>query len=140
MKYLDHLPRIPEDLISEIYLCLGKENIFERENSPYYKVYRSNQKIKDWIYSFFDQSYTVRIQTIKNGINPHIDFNRKVAYNYIIDTGGKDACLCYFLPTYESFKIEEHRWHKLDVSRPHSVEGINDMRISITVHKKDESY
>ena len=60
-------------------------------------------------------------------------------YNYLIDTGGDAVNTIWFE---DDRKTEQYRkcipsntWHSLDVSIPHTVQGIKGTRIAITVFK-----
>lgn len=83
---------------------------------------------------------------------PHIDMLRSRVWNYTIDTG--DAVTCFYKPkpeyanlklvprTYvpyervdrtDTFKIDAHRWHELDVSQIHGVEEIKSPRLALSI-------
>ncbi len=88
---------------------------------------------------------------------PHIDLLRNSAWNYVVSSG--NASTCFYSPKEEykhlpifprsyipfervdkikSIEIEEHRWHKLDVSSIHGVENINRTRIILSISSPTE--
>lgn len=98
------------------------------------------------------------IQEFTNGkfFIPHRDLLRDVAYNYILETGGDNVKTCFYKPKpefehlnvtartfipydridlIESTVFEKDQWHKLDVSKIHSVENIDPTtrRFSLTL-------
>jgi hypothetical protein len=77
---------------------------------------------------------------------PHRDLLRDVAYNYVLETGGDNVKTCFYKPKpeyehlnvsartcipydridlIESTVFEKDQWHKIDVSKIHSVENID---------------
>jgi hypothetical protein len=116
-------------------------------------------EIKNWIHEHIplDEKYLIHVQVMCNGniIFPHVDEDRKIAYNYIIEAH-PDTITCFYEPKKE-FKnftaypntyipyyrvnlisqdcIEMFKWHRLDVKKIHSVEKLNPSgyRIAITL-------
>ena len=135
--YLDNLPKLPEDLISEIYESTRVfPNIFQYPNYDYYKKYCVTKKLQSYIQGLFTEKHIIGVQVIKNKISIHKDFNRTVAYNYIINSGGEHAETCFYNDKYqliEKHNIEERRWHRLDVSVFHNVINLVKPRIALTV-------
>ena len=100
-------------------------------------------------------SQPANIQVMTNGshVPPHIDEIRKGALNYIIDLGGDVRTVFYNVKTentsqnatpftvipYEKLdvsndvEIQNERWHSLDTTRIHSVEGINPVKKRIAI-------
>lgn len=104
--------------------------------------------------SIFDFPHNTNVQVIKKGLPIHIDFGRKYAYNFIIETGGDDVKTCFYnrtdfyydennklrpknaFSTIEEICIPAMQWHKINVSTPHNVINIEKIRISLTVTEK----
>jgi hypothetical protein len=146
----------PPELISEVYESIDTgKNIFYDPNHTWYKQVLANQSIVEFTHKIFDFPHVSTIQVIKPGLPIHIDFGRTEAYNFIIDTGGDKVETCFYHP--DDFYFNENNklrpnnskyreierdcipsmtWHKLDVSIPHNVIGIETTRISITLVKK----
>jgi hypothetical protein len=108
-----------------------------------YKI--SNHHLLNFIQPFFNfnvfgKSY---YQIIKNGIKRHVDVGRSTAYNFLINTGGDDVYTVWYdynrVEEIYKIKIPIKTWHKLDVSICHSVEGITDTRIAISVFETNEN-
>ena len=157
-EYLDNLPPVSLELQTEVrHSLLNRVSAFVDPKFATYQFYVLQGKIKEFTKSIFDFEHGVSVQIIKNGAPVHVDIGRKVAYNYIIETGGSDVLTAYFNiddfiqdrnnrhlrlfpkldgppaePLY-SVCIEPNRWHKLDVSFPHTVLNIESERMAITV-------
>lgn len=137
-EYLD-LPKIPEELISDIYESIKTNpNLFQYKDYPHYKIHQATEKINNFTKTIFDFPHGARVQVIRNNIKIHTDYNRIIAHNYIIDPGGDNVYTCFYNKDgsiLEQHKIEPFRWHRLIVSTPHNVIGINDdqLRIAVTV-------
>ena len=157
-EYLDYLPPVSLELQTEAkHSILNRASTFVDPKFATYQVYVLQGKIKEFTKSIFDFEHGVSVQVIKNGAPVHVDIGRRVAYNYIIETGGSDVLTSYFNiddfiqdrnnrhlrlfpkldcppaePLY-SVCIEPNRWHKLNVSLPHTVLNIESERIAITV-------
>jgi len=91
-------------------------------------------------YFDFDVYGNSYYQLIKNGIPIHIDVDREIIYNYLLKTGGDKVETVWYdddkiTETYR-IQIPQHTWHSLDVSTNHTVLGITDTRIAITVHER----
>jgi len=162
-SYIDELPPISPELIDEA-LSIRKNSVskFVDPNFATYQIFPLGGRIADFTRSIFNFEHTVSLQVVKNGIPVHVDIGRKIAYNYLIDTGGDNVLTSYFniedfnqtrdphlrlrpkkdlppaVPLY-SVCLEQARWHALDVSIPHSVLNIERDRVAITVApvKKD---
>ena len=116
------------------------------------------EELTKWVAENIPEPHTmVSIQIMSDGtqILPHVDGYRKVAYNYIL-TASPETTTCFYDPIeeYKNHKFysetyipyervvltEEHHlptntWHKLDVTKIHSVEKINNKvpRIAVTL-------
>ena len=160
-EYLDTLPSVSADLLNEVrHASLNSASVFVDPKHSTYQFYSLQGKITDFTKSIFNFEHSVAVQVIKNGVPVHVDIGRKVAYNYIIETGGTNVLTAYFniddfiqdrtnihlklLPKLDcppaepiyTVCIEPNRWHKLNVSIPHSVLNIESERIAITVTPK----
>lgn len=110
--------------------------------------------VLDWVLQNINNDIAgLHIQLIKGEyVFPHIDALRTNAWNYIIDSGDADTCFYEAkeefsnLPlhpvTYvpydrvnkiKTYKIEEGRWHSLDVSKMHGVENIKSTRVALSI-------
>jgi hypothetical protein len=157
-EYIDTLPLVSSDLLSEVrYVALNSKSIFTDPKRSTYQVYSLHGKIKEFTKSIFNFEHSVAVHVIKNGVPVHVDIGRRVAYNYIIEIGGTNVLTAYFniddfiqdrpnihlklLPKLDcppaepiyTVCIEPNRWHKLNVSLPHTVLNIESERMAITV-------
>lgn len=110
--------------------------------------------VLDWIHENISNKINgLHIQVIDGKfVFPHIDMLRNRVWNYTIDSA--DATTCFYEPKLEykhlelkprtyvpydrvnlikEYKIEEHRWHELDVSLIHGVENINGVRLALSI-------
>lgn len=133
---------LPHDLID----C-NLENILKLEDcTPFFEYQNFRQhKIKDknlleiiqknFSFNIYDNTY---YQVIKNELPIHIDL-RDFAYNYILCTGGQNVYTVWYDDHKETeifkIKLPKYKWHRLDVSKPHTVTGLESIRIAITVFK-----
>ncbi len=157
-EYLDALPPVSSDLLNEArHASLNRVSTFVDPKFSTYQFYLLQGKIAEFTKSIFNFKHSVSVQVIKNGAPVHVDIGRAVAYNYIIETGGVNVLTAYFNiddfiqdrnnrhlrlfpkldcapaePIY-TVCIEPNRWHKLNVSVPHTVLNIGSERIAITV-------
>jgi hypothetical protein len=157
-EYLDALPPISSDLQAEARQApLNRVSTFVDPKFSTYQFYLLQGKISEFTKSIFNFKHSVSVQVIKNGAPVHVDIGRAVAYNYIIETGGTNVLTAFFniddfiqdrnnrhlrlfpkldCPPAEPIYtvcIEPNRWHKLNVSVPHTVLNIEGERIAITV-------
>jgi hypothetical protein len=105
-------------------------------------------------------TYYQLLKNIESGDNfwPHTDRTRKVGLMYLLQTGGDPDTVFYRTtdgspvqpaqtwPDYENLtevdriKIPLHTWVLLDVSKPHSVEGMKGQRISVQLAFDDNIF
>ena len=132
-KYIDSLPQPPK---------LNPQSVEPRENdwpNPLYKIFYCEDSVYTWCQqTFSDYDPTVNTfmyQYLEDGVPRHVDIERTYCYNYIIDPGGPavrtrwwqgDECI-------EDTVLQAGRWHRLDVSVEHSIEGITGKRVAVTV-------
>ena len=135
--YLDNLPKLPDDMILEVYESISKNpNIFQYPSYEYYKKYAVTKKLQLYIQDLFTVRHSVAVHVIQNKLAIHKDLSRKIAHNYIIDSGGKNAETCFYDNKYhliEKHNITEHCWHRLDVSVYHNVINLVTPRIALTI-------
>jgi hypothetical protein len=122
-----------------------------KDCSPYpeYEYFRQyqvdNPELLNFIQQFFefDVTYRTRYQIVKGGLTTHIDKDRTIIHNFLIDVGGDDVYNAWFADDKitEIFRITIplKTWHKLDVSTYHNVIGVTGTRTAITVYKIDEN-
>ena len=91
----------------------------------------------DCVQKYFDK-YSFKVYDLKNGIPKHVDVDRAIVYNYIIQSGGNNVQTVWWKNDKEFYRIivPEKRWYKSDVSIEHSIENIENERVIITVFKK----
>jgi hypothetical protein len=151
VTYFDDWPKLDDSLLQDaLYIRDQNENIFPVKESPY-KLYAVNDRITNFIGTFLKMKHAVNVHSFMR-VPIHVDFNRTIAYNYIIDTGGPDAKTLFYdindilLPgpgklqlvnenckPIESISIRSNVWHKINVSIPHTVINIKTPRTGITV-------
>lgn len=128
------------------------------KNLAYFDYLDADSEIIQWVKDSIDVEVAhVGIQVMYNGelITPHIDEMRSHAYNYIIETGG-NATTCFYtakeefkhlkayprtvftpdrLDLLEQLIIEPNKWHQIETSVIHGVNGIKhgQRRISLSL-------
>ena len=121
-----------------------------------YYVFDVPAEVALWLWNNVStQPANIQVMTAGSHVPPHIDEIRKGALNYIIEAGGDVRTVFYNVKEeyagqnatpftvipYEKLDvsndvdIQAERWHTLDTTRIHSVEGINPVkkRIAITI-------
>lgn len=142
MNYLEYLdkPNLSEFLISEVYKSLENADRFPITNDTY-KSFEATKHLKSFTKTLFDFEHNTAVQVIYKNVDIHVDLFRTVAYNYVVDTGGKEATTCFYDDSNnicESYLITPHKWHSLKVDIKHNVINITRPRIAITVHDVKE--
>lgn len=140
-EYINYLPIVPEEIITEIILSTKKPNLWGGHRADVYQLFECTRKIYDFIHTHLDNNYRANIQVIKNTLPIHVDIGRSSVFNYIIDTGGEDIYTIFYrkdnenYTVIESHNIEPFKWHKLNVTTPHSVSTISpaNKRISLSI-------
>ena len=106
--------------------------LYNADGSEYqvewYKVYDSNQELKDWVQLNFPVEVELVEYIVSDQALPiHIDLGRNSAYNYLIDTGGHNLVTQFYsddkTTIIDSCEYQVNRWYQLNVGIPHSVEG-----------------
>jgi hypothetical protein len=142
IKYLD-LPVIPENLLEPIPVILAKpiQSTKRPIHLPIYRTYLTtalSAPLLEWVTSIFSFELIAYYQLITKGIPIHIDKNRDIAYNYLLQSGGSAVTTTmysqYYQPIHQEI-IPLHNWHSLDIKTLHGVEGIEsgNTRIAISV-------
>jgi len=135
--YLDKFPIIPDTLLTEVHKSLlDNPNVFIQGWYKNYKVHTATDNLKEFLKQFFI-NHNIQVHIIENTLYMHRDYGRSIAFNYIIDSGGNDVETCFYNNDRSllfSIKIEEHRWHRLDVSILHNVINLERPRIAITIN------
>ena len=142
IEYLD-LPRIPDELIVDIYQTIRNTTLKNRHSVPKdtdaekhnaWNSIKASDRLKEFTRSIFNFEHDVHIFVLSGDLPVHKDNTRDVAYNYVLETGGAstnfhdaDQVLT------EEHKIEPFRWHKLDVKEFHSVLIPQPPRILVSV-------
>ena len=143
-KEVDFLPDVPQELINSLEEIESFENVFPYPESRHtYASYKVPRILQNYLQEFFDYPVIVRYQIIRKNLPIHVDVGIKgIKYNYILDTGGENVLTKFWdsvdNPGKKLFevKIKQRFWHYLNIETPHSVVGVEQPRISITVREK----
>ena len=110
-------------------------------NKEIYGIYDCEDELTDWLKLLFPECNQFRYQTIKDGIPKHVDVNRTMNYNYILQAGGSNVETVWWDNGKELYRtcLPEKKWHKFNASIEHSIENIETERVGITVFKYDTS-
>jgi hypothetical protein len=132
-----NLPEIPEHLILKDPELIRKiPDNFPYPN-PTYSTHDVSPVLRIWLQKHFDFKFYVNYQVMYRQLPIHIDIDREVCYNYIIDTGGDNVKTRWYddsqTTEIHSVVVPERVWHKLDVSKPHDISEVSRPRFSITV-------
>lgn len=142
VEYLD-LPRIPDELIVDIYQTIRNTPAQSRHSEPKdtdaekhnaWNSIKASEKLKEFTRNIFDFEHDVHIFVLSGDLPIHKDNTRDVAYNYVLETG--DASTNFHdedKNLVETNNIETFRWHKLDVKQFHSVLIPNPPRVLVSV-------
>jgi hypothetical protein len=141
IKYLD-LPSVPEHLLDPVDDIINQynEKMLVREFAHF--QYRTiNKNLDEWVHSIFKMKCYAKYQVIYNGIpihkdNPAFPGDRKIAFNYVLDTGGDSVITSVYDDNkilLQSECIPLKTWHSLVVEKYHGVEGIKTVRVALTV-------
>lgn len=144
LEYLDHLPKIPEDIIEDIYFTVATGERYTSQGDTEASTYQcfssidASEKLKKFTQSLFNFEHDTHIFVLSADLPVHIDnlTCRDIAFNYVIKSG--DGSTNFHTEKtdesmYEKHVIDLHRWHKLDVAKFHSVYIPNPPRIIVTV-------
>ncbi len=142
VEYLD-LPKIPEELIVDIYQTIRNTEPKERHSVPEgtdaekhnaWNSIKASERLKEFTSSIFNFEHDVHIFVLSGDLPIHKDNTRDVAYNYVLETGNastnfhdSDKVLV------EEHNIETFKWHKLNVKEFHSVVIPEPPRVLVSV-------
>jgi hypothetical protein len=142
VEYLN-LPKIPEDLIVDIYQTIRNTEPKQRHSVPEgtdaeknaaWNSIKASAKLKEFTKSIFEFEHDVHIFVLSGDLPVHTDNTRDVAYNYVLETGN---AITNFHDSNKNLteenSIEPFRWHKLDVKEFHSVVIPTPPRVLISV-------
>jgi hypothetical protein len=130
VEYLD-LPKIPEELIVDIYQTIRNTVAKDRHSVPKetdaekhsaWNSIKASENLKAFTQSIFNFKHDVHIFVLSGDIPAHKDNTRDIAYNYVLETG--EASTNFHDENknlIEEHNIETFRWHKLNVKQYHSV-------------------
>lgn len=142
VEYLD-LPKIPEELIVDIYKTIRNTPVDQRhsnkngtdaEKHGAWNSIKASETLKRFIKTLFDFEHDVHIFVLSDDLPMHKDNTRDTAYNYILETG--DAVTNFHDDdgtVIETHSIKTFSWHKLDVKTNHSVTIPNGPRVLVSV-------
>jgi hypothetical protein len=142
IEYLD-LPKIPEDLIVDIYQTIRNTDPKTRHSMPEgtdaekyaaWNSIKASTTLKEFIKTLFPFEHDVHIFVLSDNLPMHKDNTRDVAYNYVLETG--TASTIFHTESGEILEennIKPFQWHKLDVSKYHSVVIPEAPRILVSV-------
>jgi hypothetical protein len=144
LEYLDHLPKIPEDIIEDIRITVDTSERYTSQGDTEASTYQcfssvnASDKLKKFTESIFKFEHDTHIFVLSADLPVHMDNEscRDIAFNYVIQSG--DGSTRFHTEKtdesmYEEHVIDLHRWHKLDVSKFHSVTIPAPPRIVVTV-------
>jgi hypothetical protein len=128
---------LPPEAIAMVYEAIAGHDRFAVPN-PYYSIYRASPELTEIVRGLLgSQDLRVSVQTIRNGIPIHVDVNRDIVYNFLIEQGGVAPATCFYDEAdNETFRvvIEPLRWHTIDTRIRHTVQGIETQRVAITAY------
>ena len=140
MYKIMQLPTIPEELYSDDINEIKKNGSLWEGTNPSYSTYKCTRELEKWIQKHFDWPVKVSYQHIHGQIPKHVDFERNVCYNYIINTGSEQEVYTRWYDKNNvciaSCNIPKLTWHELDVSITHDVSYVDGSRLAITVQDK----
>ena len=135
IKYLD----IPKP---STYLKLEEvkkiPNIFQfPDEEHFYSIHECEQKLMVELKQLFPNCSSYIYHCIGDGLPIHRDIDRNIAFNFIINPGGENVETVWYDDDYNEIYrecIEPNRWHQIKVDGLHTVKGITNKRLSITVN------
>ncbi|MBI33463.1 MAG: hypothetical protein CMD98_06325 [Gammaproteobacteria bacterium] len=107
-----------------------------KHEENFYSTHYCELELKLWLMNTFPEGKSFNYQRIGDGLPVHTDVDRNECINYLIRPGGEQVETVWFDDNYQEIHrecIEPNRWHKLKVDVLHTVEGVTDKRLSITV-------
>lgn len=141
LTYLN-LPKLSEELVQDVYDTIASGSKYtsqgntDAERYEHFSSIAASKKLRQFTESIFDFRHTTHIFVLSDNLPVHIDNLdvRTIAYNYVIKSGaGSTNIHNEKKELIESYNIDLHRWHILDVSQNHSVLIPDPPRILVTV-------
>jgi hypothetical protein len=135
IRYLE-LPKIPDDILQIIPTELNKYHC--KINYGTYNWSDSfNQELNAWGQQYICKDMYFAFQLMTGDVPIHKDIGTKTKLVYLLCTGGDNVITNFYNKNNKcthSYHIELHRWHILQASRKHSVDGIvpGSLRLSVT--------
>ena len=110
-------------------------------NKEIYGLYDCENELTDFLKYLFPECTSFRYQLLRNGVPKHVDVDRVICYNYILQAGGSNVETVWWDGDNELYRtcLPEKKWHKINVTTEHSIENIETERLAITVFKNDPS-
>ena len=138
--YIRHinLPRIPEELISELSMDINQYVNKNRPVQNYIWSDTKNQKINQWCKDNICKDMYWGFQLMSGDLLIHKDRETKTKFNYLISQGGTDVITTFFNEdkSTEVYKenIPMYSWHIFKADSYHGVTGVEpgQVRFSIT--------
>ena len=117
------------------------DNLNEIENLKNEDKEKKNIYNNHFLKSLFPKCTSFRYQLLRDGIPKHVDVDRVMCYNYILQSGGVNVETVWWDNDKEIYRtrIPEKKWHKINVTTEHSIENIETERVAISVFKNDPS-
>ncbi|MEY4332714.1 MAG: hypothetical protein RLZZ196_1452, partial [Bacteroidota bacterium] len=96
LEYLDHLPKIPEDIMEDIYVSVNTGERYTSQGDTEASAYQcfssinASDKLKKFTESLFKFEHDTHIFVLSADLPVHMDnlSCRDIAFNYVIQTGG----------------------------------------------------
>lgn len=137
-NYTDQYKAPSAVMIDSVFESLKDPPIFVL---PGFYLYECKPILYEFLKDQFDGCDSFGILKVFSTNNIHTDINRDIVFNYVIETGGPNVETVFWdsingMRQIQRVKIEPHRWCRLEVSIPHSIESIVSNRIIISVWKK----
>lgn len=142
VEYLE-LPRIPDELIVDIYQTIRNTSAKDRHSEPKntdaekhnaWNSIKASTKLKEFTKTIFDFEHDVHIFVLSGDLPVHTDNTRDVAYNYVLETANSSTNFHDENKVLvEEHKIEPFKWHKLNVKQYHSVIIPEPPRVLVSV-------
>jgi hypothetical protein len=142
MKYIEYLnlPPVPEHLIESITDIINKPpKAYSAVPAEYnfFKTRDVNDDLAEWLQSIVKYKIYPQYQLIYNGLPIHIDKGNRInAYNYLLDTGGKNVKTVVYNENYKPLQIEQlelKRWHRINTGMLHGVHGIEPDKVRVAI-------
>ena len=135
-RILDLLP-IPKTLILPLEVIQQQKNIYEPDVA-FFKKYEISAELQSFLTPLFPFAFIAEYQISTAGLHMHKDRNRTECFNYMIDNGGADSKLAFYLDDkktmIDSVHIKNSTWHWLNTTIFHKINGLGkNPRLSVTV-------